>query len=135
MKKRQRKQYSANLKAKIAVEAVKGQRTIQEIASHYEVHPNMVTKWKKQVLEGASGIFSSGKAQASEADEQVQAELYPRAQPYGNGPARLYKRHRKGRRQAHPGRQWNPGRLAQTVYSGLDTSRRCKASHGKFQHR
>ena len=76
MKKRQRKQYSADLKAKIAVEAVKGQRTIQEIASHYEVHPNMVTKWKKQVLEGASGIFSSGKAQASEADEQVQAELY-----------------------------------------------------------
>ncbi len=76
MKKRQRKQYSADLKSKIAVEAVKGQRTIQEIASHYEVHPNMVTKWKKQVLEGASEIFSSGKAQASEADEQVQAELY-----------------------------------------------------------
>ena len=48
MKKRGRKQYSANLKAKIAMEAVKGQRTIQEIASHYEVHPNMVTKWKKQ---------------------------------------------------------------------------------------
>ena len=44
MKKRGRKQYSAELKAKIAVEAVKGQRTIQEIASHYEVHPNMVTK-------------------------------------------------------------------------------------------
>ena len=47
MKKRGRKQYSADLKAKIAVEAVKGQRTTQEIASHYEVHPNMVTKWKK----------------------------------------------------------------------------------------
>ncbi len=75
MKKRQRKQYSADLKAKIAVEAVKGQRTIQEIASHYEVHPNMVTKWKKQVL-GVSEIFSNGRAQASEADEQVQAELY-----------------------------------------------------------
>jgi len=40
--KRQRKQYSADLKAKIAVEAVKGQRTIQEIASHYSVHPNQV---------------------------------------------------------------------------------------------
>ena len=39
MKKRGRKQYSAELKAKIAVEAVKGQRTTQEIASHYEVHP------------------------------------------------------------------------------------------------
>ena len=76
MKKRGRKQYSADLKAKIAVEAVKGQRTIQEIASHYEVHPNMVTKWKKQVLDGVSEILSNGRAQASEADEQVQAELY-----------------------------------------------------------
>ena len=75
-KKRQRKQYSADLKAKIAVEAVKGQRTIQEIASHYEVHPTMVTNWKRQLLEGASEIFSNGRAQASEADEQVRAELY-----------------------------------------------------------
>jgi transposase len=52
--KRQRKQYSADLKAKIAVEAVKGQRTIQEIASHYSIHPNQVTQWKKQLLESAS---------------------------------------------------------------------------------
>ena len=76
MKKRGRKQYSAALKAKIAVEAVKGQRTIQELASHYEVHPNMVTKWKKQVLDGVSEIFSNGRSPASEVDEQVQAELY-----------------------------------------------------------
>jgi transposase-like protein len=75
-KKRQRKQYSAELKAKIAVEAVKGQRTIQEIGSHYEVHPTMVTNWKKQLLEGAPEIFSNGRLQASEADEQVRAELY-----------------------------------------------------------
>ncbi len=72
MKKRGRKQYSAALKAKIAVEAVKGQRTIQELASHYEVHPNMVTKWKKQVLDGVSEIFSNGRSPASEVDEQVQ---------------------------------------------------------------
>ena len=76
MRKRQRKQYSAVVKAKIAVEAVKGQRTIQEIASHYEVHPNMVTKWKKQFLDGAAEIFSNGRVQAGEADEQIQAELY-----------------------------------------------------------
>ena len=76
MKKRQRKQYSADLKAKIAVEAVKGQRTIQEIASHYGVHPNMVTNWKKQLLDGASESFSNGRVRAGEADEQLQAELY-----------------------------------------------------------
>ena len=76
MKKRQRKQYSADLKAKIAVEAVKGQRTIQETASNYGVHPNMVTKWKKQLLDGASEIFSNGKTQSMEADEEVRTELY-----------------------------------------------------------
>lgn len=74
--KRQRKQYSADLKAKIAVEAVKGQRTIQEIASHYSIHPGQVTQWKKQLLESAAGAFSSGRAYAAEADEEMKAELY-----------------------------------------------------------
>ena len=74
--KRQRKQYSGALKAKIAIEAVKGQRTIQEIGSHYEVHPNQVTHWKKQLLEQAPDIFSSGRVQIEQADEQVKAELY-----------------------------------------------------------
>ena len=73
--KRQRKQYSADLKAKIAMEAVKGQRTMQEIASHYSVHPSLVTQWR-QLLEGAGGIFSSGRDQAAEAEEQLKAELY-----------------------------------------------------------
>ncbi len=74
--KRQRKQYSVDLKAKIAVEAVKGQRTIQEIASHYSIHPNQVTQWKKQLLEGASEVFSNGRAHDGVADEQIKAELY-----------------------------------------------------------
>ena len=74
--KKQRKQYSGALKAKIAIEAVKGQRTIQEIASLYEVHPNQVTHWKKQLLEQAPDIFSSGRVQMEQADEQVRAELY-----------------------------------------------------------
>lgn len=51
---RQRRQFSADWKAKIAFEAIKGQRTIQEIASHYEVHPTQVTQWKKTTA-GASG--------------------------------------------------------------------------------
>ena len=74
--KRQRKQYSADLKAKIAVEAIKGQRTIQEIASHYSIHPNQVTQRKKHLLEGAAEVFSNGKTYAAEADEQMRAELY-----------------------------------------------------------
>ncbi len=54
MKKKQRKSYTAAFKVKIALEAIKGQRTINEIATHYGVHPNMVTQWKKQAtLESA----------------------------------------------------------------------------------
>ncbi len=63
--KRARRQYSADWKSKIALEAIKGQRTIQEIASHYEIHPNLVTQWKKQLLEGAA-----------KADEELKGELY-----------------------------------------------------------
>jgi transposase-like protein len=74
--KRQRRQYSADWKAKVALEAIKGQRTVQEIASHYEVHPTLVTHWKKQLLEGAAEIFSNGKRAAAEADEELKAELY-----------------------------------------------------------
>ncbi len=74
--KRRRRQFSADWKAKIALEAIKGQRTVQEIASHYEVHPNLVTHWKKQLLQGAPEVFSSGKAEEGKADEELQAELY-----------------------------------------------------------
>jgi transposase-like protein len=74
--KRQRRQYSADWKAKVALEAIKGQRTVQEIASHYEVHPTLVTHWKKQLLEGAAEIFSNSKRVAAEADEELKAELY-----------------------------------------------------------
>lgn len=74
--KRQRRQYSADWKAKVALEAIKGQRTVQEIASHYEVHPTLVRHWKKQLLEGAAEIFSNGKRAAADAEEELKAELY-----------------------------------------------------------
>jgi transposase len=72
----QRRQYSADWKAKVALEAIKGQWTVQEIASHYEVHPTVVTHWKKQLLEGAAEIFSNGKRAAADAEEELKAELY-----------------------------------------------------------
>ena len=74
--KRQRRHYSADWKAKIALEAIKGQRTVQEIASHYGVHPSLVTQWKKQLLEGAPQVFLNGKIGAAGADEELKAELY-----------------------------------------------------------
>jgi transposase-like protein len=47
----QRRQFSGKFKAKVAIEAIKGEKTINEIASIYEVHPNQVSKWKKRALE------------------------------------------------------------------------------------
>lgn len=73
---KQRKTYSAELKAKIALEAIKGQRTINEIATHYEVHPNQVTQWKKQMLEGAAEIFSDRHAHTARDEEALRAQLY-----------------------------------------------------------
>ncbi len=71
-----RKQYSAQLKAKVALEAIKGQRTINEIASAYGIHPNQVQTWKKQALEQLPDLFTNGRARTAQADEQLQAQLY-----------------------------------------------------------
>lgn len=76
MKARQRKSYSAEMKAKIALEALKGQRTVQQIATHYGMHPNQVSQWKKQALEQLPQVFSDRRARDEAADEAMKAELY-----------------------------------------------------------
>jgi len=58
MSKRPRRNHSPVFKAKVALEAVKGNQTIVEIAACYQVHPNQVTEWKKQLLEHAEEVFS-----------------------------------------------------------------------------
>ena len=73
---KQRKRYEAAIKAKVALEAIKGQRTINEIASAYEVHPNQVTQWKKQAMAQLPEIFSDGRARADSADEELRDRLY-----------------------------------------------------------
>ena len=55
----QRKRHSAELKAKVALEAIKGHKTVNEIASEYGVHPMQITQWEKQALEELPDIFSS----------------------------------------------------------------------------
>lgn len=76
MKSRQRRSFSAEMKARIAVEAIKEQKTIQEIASHYGVHPTQVTNWKRQALEGAPTLFVDRRSQADTGEEALKAELY-----------------------------------------------------------
>jgi transposase-like protein len=52
-----RKKYSSEFKARVALEAVKGGQTLSELSQKYEVHPNMIAKWKSQFLEAAPQIF------------------------------------------------------------------------------
>jgi transposase len=54
---RPRRNHSAKFKAQVALEAIRGEKTIAEIAAHHEVHPNQVTAWKSQALENLAGIF------------------------------------------------------------------------------
>jgi len=57
MAKRPRRNHTAVFKAKVALEAVKEEKTVVEIAEIYDIHPNLVTQWKKQLLERASDAF------------------------------------------------------------------------------
>ncbi len=76
MKTRQRRNFSAEMKSRIALEAIKGQKTIQEIASHYGVHPNQITNWKRQAVEGMSSVFADRRTRPDTSEETVKAELY-----------------------------------------------------------
>src|SRR4030065_1927762 len=58
MSKRPRRNHAPGFKAKVALEALKADQTIVEIAERYQVHPNQITEWKKQLLEHAADIFS-----------------------------------------------------------------------------
>ena len=55
-----RRRFSGELKAKIALEALRGDRTLQEIASKHQVHPHQVSAWKRQALDGLGEVFSNG---------------------------------------------------------------------------
>jgi len=75
---KKRRQYSAEFKAKIAIAAIRGEKTASELASQYEIHPTMLNTWKRQLLENASTLFDSGKSahqESSEAKAEVD-ELY-----------------------------------------------------------
>lgn len=73
-----RKKYDPKFKAKVAFEIAKGQRTVNEIAAEYSVHPNMITKWKKELIKGLPEIFSNGNRQkiTQKQDEELLASLY-----------------------------------------------------------
>ena len=73
---KQRKKHTAAFKAQVALAAVKGDKTVNELAGQYEVHPTLIHGWKKQLLSGAQDVFAQpAKAAAADAEAE-KAELF-----------------------------------------------------------
>ncbi len=72
-----RKQFTAAFKAKVALEAVKGTKSVNELAGIYEAHPSQITEWKKRLVEGAAELLADGRRKVSGGDGEVPAaQLY-----------------------------------------------------------
>ena len=73
---RKRRTFTDKFKAEVAIEAIKGIKTLAELAAKYQVHPNRISSWKKQLLTGAPELFTPGKDRGSKTEEELTAPLY-----------------------------------------------------------
>jgi len=71
-----RRRHSSEFKAKEALEALKGQQTLNELASEYGVHPVQIAQWKRQAQEGLVGVFESPSSRRERADQALVEQLY-----------------------------------------------------------
>ena len=72
----QRNHYGADFKARVALEALKGHKTINELVSHFGVHPTQINKWKKQLQSELPQVFSNRREKREQDHEELQAQLY-----------------------------------------------------------
>jgi len=73
---KKRRTFSDKFKAKIAVEAVRGVKTLAQLAAEYQVHPNQISKWKKILVSQASELFGAEKNSTARTEEEITAPLY-----------------------------------------------------------
>ena len=71
-----RRKHSPAFKAKVALEAVKGEDTVAQLAGRYHVHPSQIQAWKKALTDGAAGVFGNGQDQKARSDVALIARLY-----------------------------------------------------------
>ena len=71
-----RRKFNGSFKAKVALAAVKGDRTMAELAGEFGVHPNQITKWKRQLLDGLPGVFSDGHREDLRQQQALTDRLY-----------------------------------------------------------
>ena len=71
-----RRAHSDKFKAKVAIEAIKGIKTLSELATEYKIHPNQISSWKKQLQMNAEELFTRGKKSKAKSEEELTAPLY-----------------------------------------------------------
>jgi transposase len=71
-----RRKHNPAFKAKVALEALRGDKTIAELASQYEIHPNQITQWRKILAEDAAGLFEKGQSKKPQDEQALIKKLY-----------------------------------------------------------
>jgi putative transposase len=71
-----RRRHSSAFKAQVALEAIKGQKTLNELASEFGVHPVQIAQWKRQLLDASTGIFESGSPSRREREQEQLVERF-----------------------------------------------------------
>jgi transposase len=74
--KENRRKHSSSFKARVALESIKGEETVAQLASRFDVHPSQVHKWKKSLIDGAVDIFGDSHNQKKPDNQQLVAQLY-----------------------------------------------------------
>jgi putative transposase len=73
---RKRKRHTEEFKAKVALDAIRGVRTLSELSSMHRVHPTVIAQWKRQLVEGSAELFRRGKGGVVRSEEELTGPLY-----------------------------------------------------------